>query len=245
MVHRVPACGFAAAYIIAEKDGLLVRASIKIQKFITGVLGRRLDEVQALCATHFHIDHIAGIPSLLEKCSPSTQVIFHGKVKEYLDGTSALSPMCNWVSGLVPAVISSWKYAHNPINWSIGLHGIPVPLLNRIKWIGYRDRISYQGGTGSTGSPFFGTWEIIETPGHTEDSISFYNRPSGDLICGDLILNFEENGKGQLNRFYWNSAVLMDTFQKLKDRISPTKIYPGHGEPISSSGNALLEVEPI
>lgn len=248
MVHRVPNCGFAVAYVIEEEQGLLVvdvgsfGASSIIQKFITGTLGRRIDEVRFICATHFHIDHITGIPFLLEKCPASTKVIFHRKVKEYLDGTSVLAPMCNWGSGLVPAVISSWKYAHNPINWSIGLNGIPLPLLNRIKCISYRDRISYQGGTGS---PFFGTWEIIETPGHTEDSISFYSEATGDLVCGDLILNFEKDGKGKLNRFHWNPAVLMDTFLKLKNEISPVKIHPGHGELISSSGNALLDVEPI
>ncbi len=121
-----------------------------------------------------------------------------------------------------------------------------MPLLNRIKCVGYRDRIIYPGGSGATRYPFgFGTWEIIETPGHTEDSISFYNGSTRDLVCGDLILNFEECGKGKLNRFHWDPAVLMDTFLKLKKEISPAKIHPGHGELISSSGNALLDVEPI
>jgi len=154
--------------------------------------------------------------------------------------------MRNWATGLIPAALSSFKYALNPMNWSLGLNGIPFPLLNSFKCIRYQDRISYPGGTGETRYRFgFGTWEIIETPGHTEDSISFYNESTGDLICGDLILNFEKNGKGKLNRFHWNAAVLMDTFLKLKNDISPAKIHPGHGELISSSGNALLDVEPI
>jgi len=252
MVHRVPDCGFAAAYVIEEEQGLLVvdvgsfGASSIIQKFITGTLGRRIDEIQFICATHFHIDHITGISFLLEKCPATTKVIFHRKVKEYLDGTSALAPMRNWATGLIPAALSSGKYALNPLNWSLGLNGIPFPLLNRFKCICYQDRILYPGGTGETRYPSgFGTWEIIETPGHTEDSISFYNESTGDLICGDLILNFEKNGKGKLNRFHWNAAVLMDTFLKLKNDISPAKIHPGHGELISSSGNALLDVEPI
>jgi len=250
MIHRLADCGFAAAYVVEEVQGLLVvdvgsfGASLIVKKFITETLRRRIDEIRFICATHFHFDHITGIPWLLEKCPTSTKVIFHRKVEEYLDGTSILAPMRNWWTGMIPAVFSSFKYAHNPINWSIGFNGIPMPLLNRINCVGYRNRIIYPGGSGAARYPFgFGTWQIIETPGHTEDSISFFNDVTGDLICGDLILNFEKNGKGKLNRFHWDPAVIMDTFIKLKNQINAVNIYPGHGEVISSTGNALLEVE--
>lgn len=252
MVHRISHCGFAVAYVIEEQQGLLAvdvgsfGASLKIQKFITDVLGRRIDEIRSICATHFHIDHITGIPCLLKKCPPSTKVIFHRKVKEYIDGTSVLSHMRHKITGLVPATLYSLKYALNPLDWSIGLNGIPFFPLNGYTCVHYRDRISYPGATGKTRHPLgFGSWEIIETPGHTEDSISFYNGSTGDLVCGDLILNFEKNGRGKLNRFHWDPAVLLDTFLRLKNEISPAKIHPGHGEPISSSGNALLDVEPL
>ncbi|MEN6463773.1 MAG: MBL fold metallo-hydrolase [Syntrophaceae bacterium] len=253
MVHCVPDCGFAVAYVLEEEQGLLVvdvgsfGASEQIQKLITVGLGRKIDEIRFICATHFHIDHISGICHLLEKCPPSTRVIVNYRVRDYLEGRRSICPMRNWIEGLLPAAVAGAQHVHKIWDLSAGLSGIPIAPLNEFTMLDFDpDRIIFAGNDKQSRLHFgFGKWEIIETPGHTEDSISLFNASSGELLCGDLILNLEKNGKGQLNRFHWDPAVIMDTFLKLKKEISPGCIYPGHGEAISSPGNALLEVEPI
>jgi len=35
----------------------------------------------------------------------------------------------------------------------------------------------------------FDGWEVLETPGHTEDSLSFYKPSTQEMICGDLVVN--------------------------------------------------------
>jgi glyoxylase-like metal-dependent hydrolase (beta-lactamase superfamily II) len=250
MVHRVPDCGFAAAYVVEEEQGLLavdvgsVGASEQTQKLITDGLGRKIEEIRFIVATHFHIDHISGIGHLLKKCPPSTKVIAGYMVRDYLEGRRSICPMRNWVEGLLPAAVAGSKQVHKPQDLPVGLSGIPVFPFDRLAIPGFDpDRMIYAG----SGRPLcgFGQWEIIETPGHTEDSISLYNAASAELICGDLILNLEKNGRGKLNRFHWDPAVIMNTFLTLKKEITAARIYPGHGEVISSHGNALLDVESI
>ena len=33
------------------------------------------------------------------------------------------------------------------------------------------------------------TWDVIETPGHTTDHLSFYNRETGAMFTGDLFIS--------------------------------------------------------
>lgn len=253
MVHSVPDCGFARAYVVEEQQGILVidagsrGASEKILQCVKGRLGRRADDIRLIAATHFHVDHISGISHLISFCSASAKVLFHHRVREYLERSRKISKMRNWAGGLLPAALASARYVSCPADISFGAGGIPLPVLRGLGdalFLGERN--IFAGGDGLTRYGFgFDPWEIIETPGHTEDSISFYNAISGDLICGDFILNFEAGGKGKLNRFHWNGDVLMETFLRLRDEISPARIHPGHGEVIQNLPNALAGVETI
>jgi len=63
------------------------------------------------------------------------------------------------------------------------------------------------------------------------------------LICGDLIVNTEKNGKGKLNLFHWSREVITKTYRDLCNTTNPKIIYPGHGENITGDGNALLTVK--
>ena len=253
MVHRVADCGFANAYVVEERHGILVidpgsrGAADKIESLVTDGLGKSMEEVMFIAATHFHIDHINGLGRLLSRCPPATKVIFHHRVRDYLDGTRKLTPMRNWLRGCLPVAIASLKYVQGIRDISFGISGIPLPVLNGFCRIGFsRQRVEFIGGNGRWRYGFgFGDWEIVETPGHTEDSISFYNSGSGDLVSGDFILGYESCGKGKVARFYWDREVLMRTFVRIRNEIKAANIYPGHGDAIHSPGNALPGVQPL
>ncbi len=65
--------------------------------------------------------------------------------------------------------------------------------------------------------------EVIETPGHTSGSLSFYFPALKALFCGDTIFSL---GCGRL--FEGTSAEMWDSIVKLRKLPDDTQIYCGH-----------------
>lgn len=251
MVHVTHGGGLARSYVISEKQGLVVvdvgsiGTAEDVAILISRLPGQSLHHVKYLVATHFHIDHIGGIGSLLKKCSPDTVVLFHFLAEHYLSGQRRISRLKNWTTGFLPAALRSNRYVRRFAHFRFeSFSGIPLPLLaNHVSLPYRRDRIRFlQVEPEIPCTLHFGDWVILATPGHTEDSLSLYNPVSGELICGDLILNFRNNGTGYLNSFYWNRQAVEDSHHYLTHKACAKTIYPGHGEVIRSAGNALSGV---
>ena len=277
MVHAVPNCGFARAYVVSGKDGLMVidagsaGTAEDLSAFIKSQPGMSTDMVKYITATHFHVDHIGGIGPFLAECPATTKVMFHPLVRSYLAGEKRISLVGGWNIGLIPAAILSLRYVNKISHCRVkGLAGIPVPGMRLLVHVPYDEgRIGYFGspavktestvseerkknpaiGEGPLPSEFkryhlgFDQWEVIETPGHTEDSISLFDLESEALICGDLIVNMGRNRTGKLNPFCWDKKTTVQTYEFLCSTLSPKIIYPGHGEPIQDRDNALLKVK--
>ncbi|MDO9515499.1 MAG: hypothetical protein Q7J01_05275, partial [Syntrophales bacterium] len=109
------------------------------------------------------------------------------------------------------------------------------------------DRIDYFGDTGenisSLGDFGFGEWDVLQTPGHTEDSVCFFNEATAELLSGDLIINISADGRGEVNRFHWSKDRITKSYEYLCRTISPTVVYPGHGEVIGGGGDTLSNVK--
>jgi len=267
MVHAIPNCGFSRSYVISGTEGLMVvdagsiGAARDIERFISGHPDMTMKDIRFVTATHFHIDHIGGMASFLKKCPSSTEILYHPLVREYFRGTKKLSLIRSWFSGFVPASLWCARYVKRLDHLRFdSLSGIPLPVLrNRVQLPCPENRIRYfeldlsppRNPKGKrqtfrqTCTAGFGSWEVIETPGHTEDSISFYSPATREMICGDLIVNPVRGGQGRLNRFCWSREILTSTYGSLLETLSPLVIYPGHGEVIRHPQNALSAVEPL
>jgi glyoxylase-like metal-dependent hydrolase (beta-lactamase superfamily II) len=252
MVHSLKKSGFAQTYVIAGRSGLVVvdvgsiGSAEDVKKYIMDTPGMELKDVQYIIATHFHIDHIGGIGHLLDKCPPTTKVLFNYLVEDYLNGKRKPPLIKNWFVGLMPASLASTRYISKFSHLQFeSFAGIPLPGFRNNVNLPYKQaKIGYFGCEGvERCSLGFDEWEVLATPGHTEDSVSFYNEATGELICGDLILNVKKEGRGSLNRFYWSGRLLMDSYNRLCNIIKPQTIYPGHGEIIKGDENVLLGVE--
>jgi len=75
-------------------------------------------------------------------------------------------------------------------------------------------------------------FEVIHTPGHSEDSISLYNEQTGVLFVGDSPVIVRSEGGGYEEGFV----------KAMKDicRRNVKKIYFGHGDPIHHGAQSLL-----
>ncbi|MEA2013758.1 MAG: MBL fold metallo-hydrolase [Thermodesulfobacteriota bacterium] len=233
MIHHIEG-GYANTYLIEGEKGLVAvdvgskLAAEKIQKIITDNYGGKSDALRLITATHFHIDHIGGIARLKELFPDATINLF-SMVKKYISGEEqlAIPPFSRWVMGLVPAMTRMrHQYRNCCQSFASRKAGIPLPFLRNYTRIGYEPECSL---TQSRGIPFLPAWSLIATPGHTPDSVCFYNEEDRILISGDTILNMK--GTGELNRFCCNVADTKASFKKLSS-LSIESIYPGHGSPI-------------
>jgi len=73
--------------------------------------------------------------------------------------------------------------------------GIPLPLLRAWLPSHYTAETTLEQGKQIPSLPH---WDLIQTPGHTHDSICFYNREEKTLISGDTILSLK--GCGELKK---------------------------------------------
>ncbi|MBU4306204.1 MAG: MBL fold metallo-hydrolase [Candidatus Omnitrophica bacterium] len=250
MVHSIPDCGLSRSYLIEEVAGLMVvdvgsvGAAQGVEDYCTHTLTRSLRAIRFIAATHFHIDHIGGIGALLSNCLPETTVLFHPLVKAYLKAKRPLSPMLNWLTGLLPVLIAGGLSVRKLSDLTFdGPAGVPLPFFRDLQGVSYADRIRYLEGNRLPRSRIgFGDWEVIAAPGHTEDSVVFFNEASGELISGDLILG-RRDGSGYVNRFCWDEEWIRRTCAALTETITPRIIYPGHGVIIRDDVDAFREVE--
>lgn len=72
------------------------------------------------------------------------------------------------------------------------------------------------------------SFEVIYTPGHTSDSITFYFKEGKSMFDGDFIF---KDGLGRCDLPTGDEEALVKSIKKIKKYPKETTIYPGHGEP--------------
>lgn len=75
------------------------------------------------------------------------------------------------------------------------------------------------------------TLSVMETPGHTPGSISFFNKQGGFVLTGDVV--FSDGYLGRTDFKYSNEKKLGDSLGKIMKFPDNIYIYPGHGEEIT------------
>jgi glyoxylase-like metal-dependent hydrolase (beta-lactamase superfamily II) len=132
--------------------------------------------------------------------------------------------------GQVTAILVTHRHLdHLPAARPLAQH-TGAPLLGHPDLPGV-DRPLVDGETG------FGRLRALETPGHTDDSLCFWDPDEGALFTGDLVAGagtvIVGEERGALGRY-------MASLERLRG-LAPRTIYPGHGPIVEDALGKLDE----
>ena len=207
----------------------------KAVKFVRDQLKRPLTDLDYIFATHYHFDHIAGIPRLLE-CVPGAQVYLPAGSAGHVERSEPLyfPPPKRWHR----VVTVGWTFDAPPVRWSdvIRMPWIGLPFLPNSKPSFDVAGYLHHGQT----LPGFPGFKVIYTPGHSNDSVCFYHAKSASLLTGDTVIGGKTGAI--LNPYYLNADDLLHSGKVLSE-LKVKSVYPGHGNPIEGEFRPIHSLE--
>ena len=182
--------------------------------------GESLTADPIVVATHMHVDHVAGIPRF--EASAACDVCLPPKAADYEAGEKFRLPGLREVAKIIP-VFRSQQFALAPLKElataKVGCvrTGYVPPSASPTILI---------DGDAVPGAP---DWQVMVTPGHSEDSTSLWNERTRTLISGDAILSVGP-------RAWFNPETIYPAMQaETEDRLRSFHVdvlLPGHGRPV-------------
>lgn len=177
-------------------------------------------------ATHGHTDHVGGLPELRRRTRPTVHL--PKTLSAMQAGTMPRrSPGPRQIAQALPV------FADQPrdlgalremasMSRTIGFDQRSVRLpFAPDAWLSDGDRVP--------GAP---DWEVMHTPGHTDDSTSLYNASTRTLISGDAVLSVGR--RAWFNPEYVDAERSAVTESRLRS-LDVEHLLPGHGRTVSGA----------
>ncbi|MFC4100149.1 MBL fold metallo-hydrolase [Paenibacillus xanthanilyticus] len=159
--------------------------------------GVSLEQLTAVIVTHQDIDHIGGLPGLLQAAPQPLEVLAHPFEQPFIEGKQMLLKF----SGDALKDIDSWPEAMSaPFKRLIA--NMPRADVTRLL-------------TGGETLPYGGGVTVIPTPGHTPGHISLYHPASKTLIAVDALII--EDGELQISppALTWDMQAAIQSVREL------------------------------
>lgn len=186
-------------------------------------LGYEPADLAALICTHAHPDHVGGMPHILSEATVPTQ--FPGRCERYLAGERPR------VFGLPDVVRFMPMWAEQKFSFATMREFAKTG--REIGFGGPKDLTLPFTPTGFVRNgevvPGMAGWEVIEAPGHTDDSTCFYHPDAKALLSGDAVVSLD--GRAWFNP-EWVDADLSEATEELLRSLDVQYLLPGHGRPI-------------
>jgi len=177
-----------------------------------------------LC-THAHPDHVGGMPHVLERHRPT--VLLPSRCANYLAGEKPRGSGIDNLIRFLP-VLSGQKFDFATMREfasagrKIGFGG-PKTLTIPFAPDGFLDPAKAPDSLAG--------WEVIEAPGHTDDSTCLYHEATATLISGDAVVTLD--GRAWFNPEWIDTGLAASTEEMLRE-LKVQHLLPGHGHPIES-----------
>ena len=191
--------------------------------FVAKVLSDRgsdLSELGAAIATHGHADHVGGLPTLRDQ--HGTAVYLPIAIAEMRAGTRALRPPgIREVSQILPVMASQPRdlTASKEVSGtaaSIGWNAKEVRLpFEPDSWLSDGDHL-----------PGLPDWQVLNAPGHSDDSTCLFHAPTRTLLAGDAVLS--AHGRAWFNPEFVDPELSAISEARLR-ALDVEYLLPGHG----------------
>ena len=188
--------------------------------------GFSIENVRTILLTHGHDDH-AGLATYIRNMT-GARVLIHRRERGVVDDDTFEKYTCRVVDcyreiGMPPAEVAYYQeILSDNLSRQIGASIVPDGFLTG----------------GDEFDTDMGRLRVVETPGHTEGSVSFHVEETGLLFTGDLIsanynplplVMMDRDGKDSVSSY----DAMMKSIQKIRE-LAPRLILPGHGRPIDA-----------
>jgi len=220
------------AYYIDGPDPLLIDTgypgdeAMRVLEETLDSAGFSIKNIKTILLTHGHDDH-AGLAARIKEMT-GAKVFIHHRERGVADDDTLEKYThrivdCYREIGMPPAEVE-WcrKILSEDLSRRIGVSITP-------------DEFLTGGDEFDTGA---GRLRVVETPGHSEGSVSFHIEGAGLLFTGDLITaNYNPLSVLMMDSGGRNTATAYDVMMKSIYRIrelSPRLLLPGHGRPIDT-----------
>ena len=182
---------------------------------------RRVRGVPVVAATHGHGDHVGGLPTLRRH---DAEVALPIRIRSYLDGERPRSPGPRAVARIAPVLRDQPRSLRSLLEvarcsrhtgYDSRRARFPTPPEH---WLADGDEVP--------GAP---DWQVIQTPGHTDDSTSLWNPRTRVLLSGDAVIAV--GGRAWFTPELVDEAAAAATEERLRS-LPATYLLPGHGRPV-------------
>jgi glyoxylase-like metal-dependent hydrolase (beta-lactamase superfamily II) len=187
-------------------------------------MGHEAADLEALVCTHAHPDHLGGMPRILAAAAVETHL--PGRCESYLAGEQPRAFGFGDAVRFLP-VLGEETFSFATLREfaaagrTIGFGG-PKQLTLPFTPSGFlRGGDTVPGLTG---------WEVVEAPGHTDDSTCYYHRDSRALLSGDAVVSLD--GRAWFNPEWVDAGLAAETEAMLRS-LEVDVLLPGHGRPIA------------
>ncbi|MEE6176608.1 MBL fold metallo-hydrolase [Mycobacterium sp. 050134] len=188
------------------------------------VIGRLGGRVRAVVATHGHSDHVAGAAAVAAKYGAAIHL--PTVTMTYLAGERPRTPTAARVARILPTLMDQPLDRIGVAGLLSGARSAGYGTSAGMRWSGPAPASSLADEDRLPGAP---EWLVLAMPGHTDDSIAFWNPLSRTLIAGDAVLG----ARGRA----WHTPETVDDVAAANTRkrlqtLPVAHLLPGHGRAV-------------